>query len=104
MALDGPNFAILKFSRHIEYDFVKEDHRNNFHTNKTQYDWFPGKSQNSKKLKRIRDNFWKIEPKNSQKGRNFVRNGQILNIFEFPRHTEYDFLKEDNKNNFHTKN
>ena len=23
---------------------------NNFHTNKTQYDWFPGKSQNSKKF------------------------------------------------------
>ena len=40
----GQKFAISEFSRHIEYDFLKEDHKNNFHTNKTQYDWFPGKS------------------------------------------------------------
>ena len=26
------NFAISEFSRHIEYDFLKEDHKNNFHT------------------------------------------------------------------------
>ena len=43
-------FAISEFSRRIEYEFLKEDHNNNFHTNKTQYDWFPGKSQNSKKF------------------------------------------------------
>ena len=30
--------AISEFSRHIEYDFFKEDHKNNFNTNKTQYD------------------------------------------------------------------
>ena len=64
-------------------------------TNKTQYDWFPGKSQNSNKLKRreIFNYFWKIEAKNSQKGRNLDKNGQILNIFEFPRHAEYDFFQ-----------
>ena len=26
------NFAKSEFSRHIEYDFLKEDHKNNFHT------------------------------------------------------------------------
>ena len=31
-ALNGQNFAISEFSRHIEYDFLKEDHNNNFHT------------------------------------------------------------------------
>ena len=30
-ALNGPNFAISEFSQHIEYDFLKEDHKNNFH-------------------------------------------------------------------------
>ena len=48
--------------------------------------------------------FLKIKAKNSQKGRNLVKKGQILNIFKFTRHAEYDFLKEDHKNNFHTKN
>ena len=56
-----------------------------------------------KKGRKICNYFWKIEAKNSQKGRNLVENGQILNIFEFPRHAEYDFFKEDHKNNFHTK-
>ena len=32
MALNGPKFAISEFSQHIEYDFLKEDHKNNFHT------------------------------------------------------------------------
>ena len=32
MALNGPNFAISEFLQHIEYDFLKEDHQNNFHT------------------------------------------------------------------------
>ena len=32
MALYGPNFAISEFSQHTEYDFLKEDHKNNFHT------------------------------------------------------------------------
>ena len=32
MALNGLNFAISEFSQHIEYDFLKEDHKNNFHT------------------------------------------------------------------------
>ena len=34
MALNGPNFSISEFSQHIEYDFLKEDHKNNFHTKK----------------------------------------------------------------------
>ena len=32
MALTGQNIAIPKFYWHIEYDFLKEDHKNNFHT------------------------------------------------------------------------
>ena len=34
----------------MHYDFLKEDHKGSFHTDKTQYDWFPGKSQNSFKF------------------------------------------------------
>ena len=68
-----------------------------FNRNKTQYDWFPEKSQNSNKLKKGREickHFLKIKAKNSQKGRNLVKNGQILNILEFSRHAEYYFFKE----------
>ena len=54
-------------------------------------------------MREICNYFWKIEAKNSQKSQNVVKSGQILNIFEFPRHAEYDFFKEDHKNNFHTK-
>ena len=32
MALYGPNFAISEFYQHIDYDFLKEDHKKNFHT------------------------------------------------------------------------
>ena len=64
----------------------------NFFDNKTQYDWLPGKSQNSK-LKRTRD-LRRLEAENSQKGQNLIKNGQILNIFEYPRHAEYDFSKK----------
>ena len=74
--------------------------------NKTQYDLFPGKSQNSKKLKKGREicNHFGKEAKNSQKGQNLVKNGQFLNILEFSRDAEYDLFKEKYKNNFHTKN
>ena len=34
MALNGQNFVISESSQHIEYDFLKEDHKNNFHTKK----------------------------------------------------------------------
>ena len=47
--------------------------------NKTQYDWFPGKSQSSKKLKKgreISNHIWKIKAKNYQKGRNLVKNSK----------------------------
>ena len=30
--VNGKNFAKSEFSRHIEYDFLKEDHKNNFHS------------------------------------------------------------------------
>ena len=60
--------------------------------NKTQYDWFPGKSQNSKKLKKKRDLQLFLE--DSQKGQNLVKNGQILSIVGFPRNAEHDFSKK----------
>ena len=141
-------------------------------TNKTQYDWFPGKSQNSKKFhtknRKIHSCIWELCVKNSQNshffakkwpnfrlkwprfrqirifqtyivrftqrrrqeqlpchkfgrfivafgsyrpktlklalnGQILVLNGQNFAISEFSRHIEYDFLKEDHKNNFHTK-
>ena len=34
--LNGQNFAISEFSRYIEYDFLKEDHKNNFHTKNSE--------------------------------------------------------------------
>ena len=30
--LNSQNFAISEFSRHIKYNFLKEDHKNNIHT------------------------------------------------------------------------
>ena len=46
-----------------------------------------------KERKRGLQNFLKDKAKNLQKDRNLVKNGQILNIFEFPRHGEYDFFQ-----------
>ena len=40
----------------------------------------------------------------AKNGQNFVLNGQSYAKSEFSRHIEYDFLKENHKNNFHTKN
>ena len=59
---------------------------NKIENNKTQYDWFPRKSQNSRKLKKERkicNHLLNIQDKNSQKGENLVTNGQILDILEF---------------------
>ena len=90
--LNGQNFAISEFSRHIEYDFLKENHKNNSHT-KNQEDSQRGfGSYRSKTLKSV--NF----------GQKMALNGPNFAISEFSQHIEYDFLKEDHKNNFHTKN
>ena len=40
----------------------------------------------------------------AKNGQILVLNGQNFAISEFFRYTEYDFLKEDHKSNFHTKN
>ena len=32
LAISGQNFAISEFSRQIECDFLKDDHKNNFDT------------------------------------------------------------------------
>ena len=42
--------AILEFSRHIGYNFLKEDHTNNFHTS----------------IRKIHSSVWKLEVKNPQ--------------------------------------
>ena len=111
----GQKLTISKFSWHIEYDFLKDYHKNNFHTNKTQYDWFPGKSQNSKKFHTKNQEDSQLRPevigqklsKQSildKNGQIFVLNGQNFAKSELSRHIEYGFLKEDHKNSFHTKN
>ena len=46
----GPKWAGPDFSRTQNPYFLNENHKISFYTNKTQYDWFPGKSQNSKKF------------------------------------------------------
>ena len=63
------------------------------------------------KIRKIHSSVWKLYAKNSQNcqfwpknGQILVLNGQNLAISEFSWHIEYDFLKEDHKNNFHTKN
>ena len=89
--LNGQSFAKSEFSRHIKYDFLKEDHKNNFHTI-NQEDSAAFGSYRSRTLKTV--NFGQ---KNALNGPNFA-------ISEFSQHIEYDFLKEDHKNNFHTKN
>ena len=87
----GQKFAISEFSRHIEYDFLREANKNNFHT------------------KNQEDSQWRLEvigPKISKlalNGQNFAIPWPKLPISEFFRHIEYDFLKEDHKNNFHNK-
>ena len=81
----GQKFAISEFSRYIEYDFLKEDHKNNFHT-KNQED-----AQRRLEVKCQKPSKLSILVK---KWPNFV-NLRIL-IFIL-----YDFLK---KGSFHTKN
>ena len=60
---------------------------------------------------KIHSGIWKLEVKNSHNSQFCAKNGQILDlngqkftISEFSRDIEYDFLKEDHNNNFHTKN
>ena len=95
MALNGPNFAISEFFQHIEYDFLKEDQKNNFHT-KNQED-------SQRRLEVIGKKLSKLSIL-AKKWPNFGLKWQKFAISEFSRHIEYDFLKEDHKNNFHTKN
>ena len=40
----------------------------------------------------------------AKNGQILATNGQILAISEFSKHIHYDFLKEDHKGSFHTKN
>ena len=62
------------------------------------------------KLRKIHSCVCKLQVKNSQNsqfwqknGQIFVLNGQNFALSEFSRHIEYDFLKEEDKNNFNTK-
>ena len=91
----GHKFAISEFSWYIEYDFLKENHKNNFHT-KNQED-------SQQRLKVIGQKLSKLSIL-AKNGQILVLNGQNFAISEFSQHIEYDFLKEDHRNNFHTKN
>ena len=56
--------------------------------NKTQYDWFPGKSLKLNEVKETKNDLQlslEEEAKNSQYGQNLVTNGQILKTLEFPQ-------------------
>ena len=100
--LHGQKFAISELSRHIEYDFLKEDHKNNFHTKNQEY------SQRRLEAKGQKPSKLSILAKN---GQILATNGQILAISEFSWHIhsifniiQHNFLKEDHKGSFHTKN
>ena len=63
------------------------------------------------KIRKIHSGVWKLKAKNLQNcqfwpknGQILATNGQILAISEFYWHIPYDFLKEDYKGSFHTKN
>ena len=51
LVLNGQNFAISEFSRHIEYDFLKVDYKNNL-----------------PKIKKIHNGVWKLLAQNSKIG------------------------------------
>ena len=91
LVLNGQNSAKSEYSRHIEYDFLKEDHKNNFHT-KNQED-----SQRRLEVKGQKPSKLSILAKNDQI---LATNGQVFAISEFSRHIHY----EDHKGSFHTKN
>ena len=63
------------------------------------------------KIRKIHSGVWKLKAKNLQNCQFWPKNGQILAtnrqilaITEFSRHIHYNFLKEDHKGSFHTKN
>ena len=56
------------------------------------------------KVRKIHSGVWKLKAKNLQNCQFCPKKGQILAISEFSRHIHYDFLKEDHKGSFHTKN
>ena len=89
LALNSKNVAISEFSRYIEYDFLNEGHKNNFHT-KNQED----SSQQCLEVKGQKPSKLSI----------LAKNDQILAISEFSQHIHYDFLKENHKGSSHTKN
>ena len=91
----GQKFAISEYSRHVEYDFLKEDHKKNFHSKNQE-----GSQRHLEVIGQKISNcqFW---PKN---GQILVLNRQNFALSEYSQHIEYDFLKENHKNNFYTKN
>ena len=86
----GRNFAISELSQYIEYDFLKEDHQNNFHT-KNQED-------SQQRFEVIGQILSKLSI--------LVKNGlmkKFHHIIIFGC-MEYDFHKEDHNISFYTKN
>ena len=85
LALNGQNFAISELSWYIEYDFLNQDHKKNFHT----------------KIRKIHRGVWKLQVKNSHHCQFWPKISKFCHIRIF-WHIEYDFLKEDHKFSFHT--
>ena len=63
------------------------------------------------KFRKSHSGVWKLKARNfqncqfwSKSGQILATNGKILAISEFSRHIHYDFLKEDHKGSFDTKN
>ena len=93
LVLNGQNFAISEFSRHIKYNFLKEDHKNNFHA-KNQED-------SQRRLEVIGQKLSKLSIL-AKKWPNFgLKWPKFCHIRIL--HIEYDFFREDHRNNFHTK-
>ena len=96
------NSPYWNFPGIIAYDFLKEDHMNNFHT-KNQED-----SQQRLEVISQKPSKLSILAKNEQiltkNGPTLATNCQILAISEFFWHIYYEFLREDHKGSFHTKN
>ena len=91
--LNGQNFTKSELSRHIKYDFLKEDHKGSFH------------KKNYENLQRRLEDIGQKHSRMAILAKKWSNFGLFIfhdtNIF---RNIEHDFLKKDCKSNFHTKN
>ena len=84
LVLNCQNFTISEFSRHKEYNFLKENHKKNFHTKNQE--------NSQRRLEVIGQKLSKLSIL-AKNGPILDLNAQNFTISEFSRHIEYDFLK-----------